>query len=422
MGMTIVEKILARASERDKVSPGEFLEITPIPVTVINPSSMEGRVRPTLEWGKPLLFPERVFIVDGHLGASASNGAAKGREFARFWMEKMGVPSENFLRLGRSGIENMITVERCWVRPGDCYFQGVNGHISTAGALGAFSSALGYETASFLVRGKTWAKVPTTLRVEVVGEAPQGVLPRDISEALLQQIGPTGSVGAVIEWGGEYIDHLPMDGRFAICSQAMTTGAWTSIINPDEATLEYVRARTDEPFEPLTSDSDATYWKTVTIDASTVEPLVVVPPTRWDIRPIGDVAGRQVTKGFIGSDAGGWISDLRMAAKILEGRTLPHDVVLNVTPGTVSVLKQSLSEGLYEVFVDACCVVPTPNEGMEGGKNTPLEDGDVCIATSQSNYPGRMGSYTAEIYLGNAAVVAASCLNGTLTDPRTYLS
>lgn len=420
--MTLTEKILARAAGRASVSPGDYLEVTPIPVTVINPSSMEGRVTQTMDWGKPLAFPDNVYIVDGHLGASASNGAAHGREFARYWMNKMGVPGENFLRLGRSGIENMITVEKCWVRPGDCYFQGVNGHISTAGALGAFTSALGYETASFLIRGVTWVKVPRTLRVDVVGTPGPGVLPRDISEALLQEIGPTGSVGCVIEWGGEYIDSLPMDGRFAICSQAMTTGGWTSIVNPDEITLDYVRGRTDEPFEPLVSDPDAVYFKTVTLDASAIEPLVVIPPSRYDIRAVGEVSGIKVSKGFIGSDAGGWISDLRIAADVLRGKQLPYDVVLNITPGTVEILKQSLNEGLLEVFIDAKCVIPTPNEGMEGGKNTPLEKDDVCIATSQSNYPGRMGAYTAEIYLANAATVAASCLAGEIADPRPYLA
>jgi 3-isopropylmalate/(R)-2-methylmalate dehydratase large subunit len=213
-----------------------------------------------------------------------------------------------------------------------------------------------------------------------------------------------------------------MDGRFAICSQAMTTGGWTSIVNPDEITLDYVRARTDEPFEPLVSDPDAVYFKTITLDASAIEPLVVVPPSRYDVRAVSEVAGIKVSKGFIGSDAGGWISDLRIAADLLRGKQLPHDIVLNITPGTVEILKQSLNEGLLEVFIDAKCVIPTPNEGMEGGKNTPLEKDDICIATSQSNYPGRMGAYTAEIYLGNAATVAASCLAGEITDPRPYLA
>jgi 3-isopropylmalate/(R)-2-methylmalate dehydratase large subunit len=119
----------------------------------------------------------------------------------------------------------------------------------------------------------------------------------------------------------------------------------------------------------VVSDPDAVYWKTVTLDVSTLEPLVVVPPTRWDIRPIGDVAGKPITKGFIGSDAGGWLDDMRLAARVLHGRRLPDDIVLNITPGTVEVLQNSLREGLLETFLDTGCVVPTPNEGMECGYN-----------------------------------------------------
>jgi 3-isopropylmalate/(R)-2-methylmalate dehydratase large subunit len=213
-----------------------------------------------------------------------------------------------------------------------------------------------------------------------------------------------------------------MDGRLAICSQALFSAGWTAIVNPDDTTGQYVRSRTSAAFDPLVSDPDATYWKSVSIDVSALEPVVVVPPKRWDIRPIDDVVGRPVTKGFIGSDAGGWLDDLRLAARVLAGRTVPHDIVFNITPGTVEVLKGALREGLLEIFLDAGCVVPTPNEGMECGYNTPLEYDDVCIATGQTNYPGRMGSETAEIYLANAAVVAASCVAGRITDPRPQLT
>ncbi len=422
MAMTIVEKILAKAAGRDTVIPGEYLEVRPTSKTVL--AAHNGRAKGMPEMianGWKLFDPERVMIVDGHLGASASHRAAEGRELTRQWMKAMGVPSKNFLRLGRGGIENMVAAEQCWALPGDVFVQGANGHISTAGALGAFVCALSYETLAYLVRGKTWFKVPPTLRVNAIGAAPVGVYPRDVSEALLRQIGPTGAAGAVIEWAGDYIEKLSMDGRLSICSQALFSAGWTAIVNPDATTLEYVRSRTTEKFDPVVSDPDASYRNTVTIDVSVLEPVVVVPPSRWDIRNVDTVVGRPVTKGFVGSDAGGWLDDLRLAARVLKGQTLHDDVVLNITPGTVEVLKGALHEGLLEIFFDAGCVVPTPNEGMECGYNTPLELDDVCIATAQTNYPGRMGSETAEIYLGNAAVVAASCITGEITDPRSFL-
>jgi 3-isopropylmalate/(R)-2-methylmalate dehydratase large subunit len=422
MAMTIAEKILARAAGRPSVVPGDYLEIRPTSNTVLAAHNGKSKgMIDMLENGWKLFDPQRVMIVDGHLGASASHRAAEGRELTRRWMAAMGVPSKNFFRLGRGGIENMVSAEQCWALPGDVFVQGANGHISTAGALGAFVCALSYETLAYLVRGKTWVKVPPTLRVNAIGQPPLGVYPRDVSEALLRQIGPTGAAGAIIEWGGEYIENLSMDGRLAICSQALFSAGWTAIVNPDERTSEYVRSRTNVPFDPLVSDPDAVYWKTVTIDVSALEPIVVVPPLRWDIRPVDEVVGRPVTKGFIGSDAGGWLDDLRLAARVLDGQMLHDEVVLNITPGTVEVLKGALHERLLETFLDAGCVMPTPNEGMECGYNTPLEDGDVCIATAQTNYPGRMGSENAEIYLANAAVVAASCIEGVIADPRPYL-
>jgi 3-isopropylmalate/(R)-2-methylmalate dehydratase large subunit len=422
MAMTIVEKILARAASRETVAPGDYLEITPTSNTVL--AAHNGRAKGMPEMianGSKLFDPERVMVVDGHIGASASHRAAEGRELSRQWMAAMGVPSKNFFRLGRSGIENMVSVEQCWALPGDVFFQGANGHISTAGALGAFVCALSYETRAYLIRGKTWVKVPPTLRVNAVGEPPPGVYPRDVSEALLQQIGPTGAAGSIIEWGGDYIENLSMDGRLAICSQALFSAGWTAIVNPDDTTTNYVQSRTTAAFDPLVSDPDAKFWKTVTIDVSSLEPIVVVPPSRWDIRPVDAVVGQPVTKGFVGSDAGGWLDDLRLAARVLEGKQLHDEVVLNVTPGTVEVLKGALQEGLLEIFFDAGCIVPTPNEGMECGYNLPLECDDVCIATAQTNYPGRMGSETADIYLSNAAVVAASCIEGKIADPRPYL-
>jgi 3-isopropylmalate/(R)-2-methylmalate dehydratase large subunit len=242
-----------------------------------------------------------------------------------------------------------------------------------------------------------------------------------VSEYVLGTLGPSGAVGMVLEWTGPYIDSLTMPGRFSICSQALFTGAWTAIMNPDQRTLEWVASRTSESFDPLTSDPDSKPFDVVEIDVTGLEPQCVPPPKRHVVKPLTEFVGRAVNRGFIGSDANAWIDDLRLAARVLKGRKVRHDVILNVTPGTVTVLKQALDEGIIRTLVEAECVVPTPNEGMEWGANTPLADGDVCIATGQTNYPGRMGSNSAEIYLANPAAVAAACVEGRIVDPRDYL-
>lgn len=250
---------------------------------------------------------------------------------------------------------------------------------------------------------------------------PRGVYARDVFEYVLQQIGPMGALGGVIEWTGPVVDEMTMDERFSLSSSAIFTGAWTSILNPDQRTIAYVNARTSESFEPLVSDSDAEYAKIYEFDVSKIEPLVVPHPKRHIVKKVSELTGIKLNRGFIGSDSGGWFEHMQIAARVLNGRKLPHDVILNITPGTVSILLRMLETDILRTFVEAGCVVPDPNEGQEAGLNTLLVAGEVCIASAQTNYPGRMGSKDAQIYLANPATVAASCLEGQITDPRKYL-
>lgn len=356
-----------------------------------------------------------------HLGATASHDSAETRRATREWAASVGIPAENLIELGRGGIENMVAIEQCWALPGAPYFQGVNGHVSTVGALGAFASALSYGTAAYLVRGTTWVKVPKSIKIVARGQTRPGVTPRDVSEVVMHRLGASGAVGMVMEWTGDWVDQLSMGQRFGVCSQAIFTGAWTAIMNPDDRTLDYVRSVTDRPFDPLVSDADAAYARTLEIDVTEVEPIVVPPPRRLDVLPVSELVGTPVNWGFVGSEANAFIEDMRLVAGVLADRKVHPGVILNVTPGTVKVLREALDERLIDVLVDAECVIPTPCAGMDGGWNTPLAAGDVCIATGPANYPGRMGSTEAEIYLASPLTVAASCVAGKIVDPRAML-
>jgi len=422
MGKTITEKILAKAAGRKEVSPGEYIEVgSRCPTPMGNFGSLRGGVEFCAEWGVGVFNPGLIRIVDGHLGATASHNAARSRMGARKWAKTVGIPEDNIYTLGRSGIENMFSAERAWALPGEVYLQAVNGHSSGSGALGAFATTLSYGRGEYFMTGRTWMRVPRSIKIVVNGTLPAGTCARDIFEYFLSQIGPTGAGGAALEWTGQVIDDLSMGERLSLCSYAIFTGAWTAIINPDQKTLDYVRARSKESFEPQVSDPDAQYAKTYELEVSNLVPQVVPPPKRHLVKAIQEMEGTPINRGFIGSDAGGWIEHLRMAAGILQGKKIHSRVVLNITPGTTNVLRQALDEGLIKTFVDAECVVPTPNEGMEWGANTPLSADEVCIASGQTNYPGRMGSEEAQIYLANPMTVAASCLEGRIADPRKYL-
>jgi 3-isopropylmalate/(R)-2-methylmalate dehydratase large subunit len=192
-------------------------------------------------------------------------------------------------------------------------------------------------------------------------------------------------------------------------------------VNPDKTTLDYAKARTKEPFEPLVSDPNAKFAKVYDFDVSQLEPQVVPPPKRDTAKPISEVLGVKINRGFIGSCENGCIEDMRLAAKVLKGRKIHPDISLNITPATSSVYLQCVKEGLMETFLTAEATVPPPCCGMCIGYNTPLSKGDICVATNTCNYPGRMGSTDAEIYLGSPATVAASCIEGKIADPRNYL-
>ncbi len=422
MGKTITEKILAKAAGRKEVSPGEYLEVTSrCPTPMGNFGNLRGGLELCVEWGVGVFNPNLIRIVDGHLGATASHNAARSRRVTREWAKAVGVPGENIYILGRGGIENMFSAERAWALPGEVYFQAVNGHSSCNGALGAFATTLSYGRGAYFMTGKTWVRVPRSVKIVVTGKLAKGTCARDIFEFILGRIGPAGAGGAVIEWAGPVVESASMDERFSLCSFAIFAGAWTAIFNPDEKTLDYVRARTREPFEPLVSDPDSLYERVYQFDVTNLEPQVVPPPKRHIVKSVNELEGIPINRGFIGSDAGGWLEHLRMAAQILRGRKIHPNVVLNITPGTTNILRQALDEGLFKVFIDAECVVPVPNEGMEWGSNTPLSDDEVCIASAQTNYPGRMGSEKGEIYLANPMTVAASCVEGKIVDPRKYL-
>lgn len=245
---------------------------------------------------------------------------------------------------------------------------------------------------------------------------------RDVCESVIGQLGPTGTPGHVMEWTGSLVDHLGMDSRFALCANAIFTGAWTAIINPDKTTIDYVKSCTDEPFDPVVSDPDAGFAKTFRFDMSNLEPQIVPPPKRTDVFPVSKYQGTKIDWGFIGTCANGRLEDMRIAAQILKGRQIHPGVVLNITPGSTNVYKQCIREGIMEVFAEAGACIAVPCCGMcLSGANTPLGAGNVCISTGTCNYPGRMGSNKAQIYLGSPATVAASAVAGEITDPRDFL-
>lgn len=421
MGRTITEKILDKDVGRI-VKVGEFVRVTSKYIVI------EGlNEKQLMKFGiKKAFDPNRVKIVWGSHCGTAEDFESR-YETLKF-AEKLGIPRENIIDIGSGGITHQVSIEHIWPLPGTVYMCGTDGHTPMNGALGCLSEPLAhgaYENEVFLMTGKAWMHVPPSIKFSLSGELQEGVMTRDIFEWILSKIGPSGAQSTVMEWAGPAVENMSMDGRIALCCNSVFTGSFTSIINPDKITTEYSKSRTRDNFELLTSDLDSSYEKTFDFDLSAVGPQVVVPPKRYVVKPVKEVQGKKIDRGLIGACANGRLEDMRIAAKILKGSRVHSDVSLTIAPASTEVLSRSLQEGLIKVFVDAGAVVPSPCCGMciasMRGTTTPLAADEVCISTSTANYPGRMGSVNAQIYLASPATVAASCLEGKITDPRQYL-
>jgi len=416
MGKNIAEKILAKASGKKEVLPGEYIFVTsPCPVPGI------GRGKEFFTDDIELFDPKMAIVMDDHMGASGWNAFDTENQRASMWKwaKKLGIPRSNIYI--NKGIGHVIAGEQCWPLPGTVYFSITNGHSTTLGGLGAIALTLSLEAMAYMLLGRSWLRVPGSIKFNLAGKLQDGVMARDISDFILGKIGPAGAAYKIIEWTGPIIDAMSMDGRFSICNDALHSGAKTCIINPDQKTIDYVKARTNRPFEPQVSDPDASYAEIYEYDQSDLEPQIVEPPKRWTVTPVSHVKRVDINRAFIGTCFNSRMEDMRIAARILKGRKIHPNVRLNITHGSLEVLKQSTREGLIEIFIDAGCEIPMPSCGMCGGFSTPLAKGDVCIATGTCNYPGRMGHHDSDIYLANPATVAASAVEGRITDPREYL-
>ena len=417
-GKNVIQKILAKAVGKKSVETGEYLIASSNCPTPGQGDTIGRGMEDIQKAGAKLFDPNRVYICVGKGLDGANVGETRAR--VREWTKAMGVPKKNFVELGRHGVPVIVCGEHAWPRPGEIYFSMTDGATATLGALGCFAITLSSEAGAYLVIGSTWLQVPEVVRFTLSGKAQTGVMARDIYEYILGQIGAAGTTGQVILWDGDYTSGLSMDGRYSLCSNAICSSAWTCIVEPDKTTLDYVKARTKEPLRPVYGDPDAEYAQHRTWDVSKIEPQVVLPPHRDGAVDVTKCEGKRITVCALGSCSNGYLEDMRIAAAILKGRQVHPDVHLNITPGSTEVYLQAIKEGLMQTFVEAGAYIPAPSCGVCGGGNH-LVPGDVCIASTTVNLPGRMGSQQAEILLASSATVAASAVEGCVTDPRKFL-
>ena len=418
--MNIIEKILARASEKQQVYPGEIVEAN-IDVAMTHDLTGPLAIKSFREIGaKKVWDNKKVIIILDHLVPASSVISAGLHKIVRNFAEEQNI--KNFYDVGRGGVCHQVMPERGYVRPGEVIV-GSDSHTCTYGAFGAFGTGIGStELAAVFATGKLWFRVPEVIKVDVNGKFQNLVTAKDLTLNIVGKIGADGAIYNGLEFGGSTIREMSIDGRMVLANMAVEMGAKAGIIEPDQKTLDYVNARTDKPFKPVKSDPDTTYERVVDVDVSDLEPQVAVPHSVDNVKPVSEVEDVQVNQAFIGSCTNGRLEDLRSAAQILKGKKIARGIRLIVIPASQEIYLNALNEGLIKTFMESGATVGNPNCGpCLGGHMGILAEGEACISTSNRNFVGRMGSTKSFVYLASPATVAASAITGKITDPRKVM-
>src|SRR3990170_3334610 len=413
--MTMSERVLARASGRDEVSPGDIVEGHADLLYMHEMLAMA--LGPFAEIGITKVWdPAKIVVTLDHWVPPPTPEIAKMHDQIRAFCRKQGIA--RFHDVGDHGIIHQLVAERGYARPGMLVI-GSDSHTNMVGACGAFAAGVGAtDVAAVMAKGSLWLRVPETMKVFADGTLGRRVYAKDL---ILKVIATTGDDGARyqgVEFTGPTVKALPMHERLVLCNMTTEMGAKVGMVEADGVTKEYL-AHTKEPFVPFASDEGAAYGKTFEFGVEGMGPQVACPSNPANVKPVEDVAGTKVDVAFLGSCTNARIEDLRLAAEFLRGEKVASGVRLQVTPASQAIYRQAMKEGLVEVFLDAGGTFTSSTCGpCFGGHLCVLAGNEVCISSTNRNYPGRMGSPQAQVYLSSPWTVAASAIYGEITDPR----
>ena len=425
MGMTITEKILARASNKDKVSPNDVV-IANIDKVMMHDVSGPGVIKVFSEWQKKgkilnkIWDPNRVWISEDHFVPASDRISANNISLLTEWSKQYNIKKHYKYGLGQYGICHTLSHEEGLILPGEVYVGG-DSHTNTTGAIGSVAVGLGHtDIAYVLMYGKIWFKVPETILFLLQGDKPDYIMAKDIILKIIGDIGTDGANYKAMQFAGDVIDKMPMEERLTLTNMTTEAGAKNGIIEPDEITFQYLSKRTNDSFLPIKSDQDAEYLDTISYDISKLEPIIAKPYSPENICTVGDIEGEEINKAYIGSCTGAKLEDLRMAAKILKGKKVK--IRTEVLPAAQSIYFKAIKEGLVNIFMESGAVVGPPTCGACCGAHMGvLAKDEICISTTNRNFPGRMGHVESKTFLASPLVVAAAAINGKITDPRNEL-
>lgn len=416
MGMTITEKIIAAHAQKEKVIPGELVQVK-IDLALANDITAPLGIKELEKQKIDRIFdPDKVVLVADHNTPCKDIASAQNVKLMRDFARKYGI--SHFFEGGKAGIEHVLLPEEGLIAPGDLVI-GADSHTCTYGALGAFSTGMGStDIAASWVLGETWLRVPESILFLYEGKRKPFVTGKDLILFTIGKIGVDGARYCAMEFRGSVISELSLDERFTMANMAVEAGAKNGIMEADSKVLNYVSGRTSHLSRVYQSDPDAQWREIIEIDVSSLEPQVAFPHLPSNTHSVYSIPKIEIDQVVIGSCTNGRMEDLRMAAQVLKGREVNPRVRLLIFPGTPSVLKQAEKEGLLRIFLEAGGIIAPPSCGpCLGGHLGVLAEGEKCVSTTNRNFLGRMGHVKSEVYLANPYIAASSAVAGYIAAP-----
>ncbi|MBQ7063591.1 MAG: 3-isopropylmalate dehydratase large subunit [Firmicutes bacterium] len=419
--MHAIEKILAGHCGRAEVHTGEIVTAR-VDFAEINDLYLQT-VYSFYEMGGEKVWDNTrcAFVFDHYAPCPDIKSASNHREMREFALKNQLTHHFDI----NTGVCHQVMAEAGLITPG-MIVVATDSHTTTHGAFGAMGTGCGAtDMATILMTGELWFRVPEIIEVRLEGEAPAGVFPKDVALAVLGRIRADGAVYKAVDFTGSYVEGLNVAGRMTICNMAVEMGAKTAYMQPNQDVLDYVAARAERPYEVVYTDPGYEYTESYVFDVSALEPQLACPSSVENVHSLASVTAEgmvRIDQGYIGSCTGGREEDLAAAARILKGRHIAPYTRLVVVPASAEVMRSCMAKGYLADLMEAGATIVTPGCGAcLGAHEGVLAPGEVCITATNRNFPGRMGSTGAKMYLASPATVAASMITGTITDPRPYL-
>ena len=419
-----LHQILARAAAREKVKPGEFI-VSKVDLAEINDLYLQVLLSFKDMGGNKVWDPQKITFVMDHYAPAPTIKAAENQKKMREFAQEQGI--KYFFDINR-GVCHQVMSEEGLVWPG-MLLVATDSHTTTHGAFGAFSTGIGAtDMAAVLLTGEIWFRVPEIIKINIIGKAKKWIMAKDIILYIISQLGTDIALYKAVEYNGETVTDMSLDERLVLCNMSVEMGAKATYIRPDEKVMEYILHTNPKKYKEYKSRkrinniNSEEYEFIYNFDISELEPQVALPHRVDKVVSVLQAAGKPIQQALIGTCTGGRINDIKIAAQILKGKKIPPWVRLLVIPASSQILKKCIDLGYIQILLDSGATLATPSCGpCLGAHEGVLSPGESCITASSRNFPGRMGSPEAKIFLSSPATVAASALKGVITDPREFL-